>query len=163
MSSVGERIKERRLNSGLTLKEVSERIGVKEATVQRYESGVIENIPYSRLRTLAIILKTTPAYLLSITDDPSVNPFTFLALDLGFLEYGKDNLAIKQAEAELIVKARSICGIKEGISDAEFLAARDPQRIKVITDFIERNADILRKSMPNIDGKRLLKEQPSDE
>ena len=47
MATLQERIKERRLASGFTLLEVAEMLGVKEATMQRYESGEIKNMKLS--------------------------------------------------------------------------------------------------------------------
>lgn len=64
MSTIGDRIKEQRMQAGLTLKEVADAIDVQEATVQRYESGVIKNIPIDRVKKIAAILHTTVHYLL---------------------------------------------------------------------------------------------------
>lgn len=62
--TLGERIKERRHELGLTLNEISIALGVKEATVQRYESGEIKTLKYDTIVNLADILKTTPAVLM---------------------------------------------------------------------------------------------------
>lgn len=59
-----ERIRSRRKECGLTLLEVANKIGVKEATVQRYESGNIKNIKRDTLVRLAEALDTTPAALM---------------------------------------------------------------------------------------------------
>ncbi|MEJ8306631.1 helix-turn-helix transcriptional regulator [Saccharibacillus sacchari] len=64
MSSINQRIKSRRLALGLTLAEVAERLGVKEATTQRYESGEIKNIKHETIAALAEILKCSPAYIM---------------------------------------------------------------------------------------------------
>ncbi len=64
MSVLNERIKERRLSLGLTLLEVAEYLGVKEATAQRYESGDIKNIKHETITSLADLLKCSPAYLM---------------------------------------------------------------------------------------------------
>ena len=50
MDILNQRIKERRLAQGLTLAQVAEKLGVKEATVQRYESGDIKNIKHEFVR-----------------------------------------------------------------------------------------------------------------
>ena len=68
MSILQERIKERRLASGLTLSEVAELIGVKEATVQRYESGEIKNIKHTTIVKLSEIFRCTPQYLMGWSD-----------------------------------------------------------------------------------------------
>lgn len=62
--AIGDRIKEQRIKSGLTLFQVAEKLGVKEATVQRYESGSIKNLKQDTIGNLAEILHTTPAYLM---------------------------------------------------------------------------------------------------
>ena len=59
-----ERIRRRRKECGLTLLDVANKIGVKEATVQRYESGNIKNIKHDTLVRLAEVLDTTPAALM---------------------------------------------------------------------------------------------------
>ena len=41
---VGNRIKVARKDKGITLKELGEKIGLTEATIQKYESGNIKNI-----------------------------------------------------------------------------------------------------------------------
>ena len=61
---INERIKEQRYLSGLTLKEIADKIGVSEATVQRYESGRITVIPYESIEKLADIFGCTPGYLM---------------------------------------------------------------------------------------------------
>ena len=61
---LNERIKERRNELGLTLVELAGKIGVKDATVQRYESGEIKNIKRSTVAKLAEALDTTPAFLM---------------------------------------------------------------------------------------------------
>ena len=60
----GERIRARRRELGLTLEEVALAAETSKQTVQRYENGVIENIPDGRLEAIARALSTTPAYLM---------------------------------------------------------------------------------------------------
>lgn len=64
--NIGERIKQRRLTLGMTLLDVANRIGRSEATVQRYESGVVKNLPHNVLVSLAMALRTTPDWLVGI-------------------------------------------------------------------------------------------------
>ena len=44
--SFKENIKTRRLELNLTLEEVSNKLGISKPTLQRYESGVILNVPF---------------------------------------------------------------------------------------------------------------------
>lgn len=64
MGIINERIKEKRLNSGLTLLQVADKLGIKEATVQRYESGEIKNIKHEVISKLAEIFNCSPSYLM---------------------------------------------------------------------------------------------------
>jgi len=59
-----DKIKKLRSNLNLTLKEVAERVGVSEATIQRYESGEIKNVRRDKILALANALQTTPGYLM---------------------------------------------------------------------------------------------------
>lgn len=70
MGILNDRIKERRLQLGYTLLYIADRLGVKEATVQRYESGNIKNIKHETIVSLAEILKCDPAYLMGWQNDP---------------------------------------------------------------------------------------------
>lgn len=66
------RIKEQRLKCGYTLAELAELIDVKEATVQRYESGEIKNIKHDTIVNLANIFKCSPAYLMGWVDQENI-------------------------------------------------------------------------------------------
>lgn len=69
MGIINERIKEKRLNSGLTLLQVADQLGIKEATVQRYESGEIKNIKHEVISKLAEIFNCSPSYLMGWEND----------------------------------------------------------------------------------------------
>lgn len=62
--TVGERIKQRRLELHMSVDEVAAKLGKNRATVYRYESNDIENLPTSVLIPLARVLETTPAELM---------------------------------------------------------------------------------------------------
>lgn len=57
-------IKSRRLELGLTLKDVAKRLGVAESTVSRYESSEIANMGIDKIEALAKALQCTPGYLM---------------------------------------------------------------------------------------------------
>lgn len=69
MSILNERIHDMRLKRNKTLKEVAEAIGIQEATLQRYESGAIKNIPHEKITAIAKYLNCAPAYLMGWQDD----------------------------------------------------------------------------------------------
>ena len=62
--NTGDRIKQRRLELGLTADDLAEKIGKSRATIYRYENGDIENMPTPVLEPLAKALDTTPADLM---------------------------------------------------------------------------------------------------
>ena len=62
--SIGQRIKARRLELDLTLDNIGKKLGVNRSTVKRYEDGKTQRIPQKTIEMLAIILKTTPEYLM---------------------------------------------------------------------------------------------------
>lgn len=74
--TIGERIKQRRIELGLSVDEVAEKLGKNRATVYRYESNDIENLPVGTLEPLATILETTPAQLMGWEDSDSHNSET---------------------------------------------------------------------------------------
>ncbi len=71
MAIWNERIHERRIERGITLSQIADRLGVTEATAQRYERGNIKNIPYEHMCTYGEMLHCSPAYLMGWEDDSS--------------------------------------------------------------------------------------------
>lgn len=96
MSTLQERIKERRTKLNYTLLEIAEALGVKEATVQRYESGEIKNIKHDTIVALAEILKCSPQYLMGWTEQ--INEI--------FVE-SQDNFSLTPHERKVIIAYRS--------------------------------------------------------
>ena len=72
MPILNERIKKMRTQKGLTLLEVAEYLGVREATAQRYESGNIKNIGHETICKLAELFNCNPAYLMGWVEEPSI-------------------------------------------------------------------------------------------
>jgi len=65
---ISDVMKKKRLERGLTLKQIADKIGVTEATVQRWESGNIKSLRQGRISQLAEILHTTPSVLMGWDD-----------------------------------------------------------------------------------------------
>lgn len=66
---VGDRIRAKRQDLGMSVDELAARLGKNRATVYRYEKGDIENMPVNVLEPLAEVLQTTPSYLMGWTTD----------------------------------------------------------------------------------------------
>ena len=62
--NIGERIRRRRDELGISQTELAEKIGESKQTIYKYESGVITNIPISKLELIAKALNSSPAALM---------------------------------------------------------------------------------------------------
>lgn len=69
--SIGARIRRRRLEIGLSVDEVAKQLGKNRATVYRYESDEIKDLPLTVLEPLAKVLGVSPAYLMGWEEDLS--------------------------------------------------------------------------------------------
>ncbi len=68
-----EKIKALRIEKGMTLEEVGQKVGVGKSTVRKWESGDIKNMRRDKIANLAFALGVSPAYLMGWTDDPSID------------------------------------------------------------------------------------------
>lgn len=66
---VGTIIKQRRLDLGLTMKQVADKMGVAEATISRWESGNISNMRRDKIKLLADALFIKPEVLMGWSND----------------------------------------------------------------------------------------------
>ncbi len=71
---VAGRIRSRRLELGLTQKEIAGDIGVAVSTVQRYETGAIDKLKLPVLTAIAGALGVSPAWLLGTSADKTPAP-----------------------------------------------------------------------------------------
>ncbi len=65
-----ERIRDMRIDRGLTQKEVAKVINVKQNTYSQYEIGVLKNYPLDVVIKLAEFYETSVDYLVGLTDFP---------------------------------------------------------------------------------------------
>ncbi len=74
--SIGNRIKKRRQELGLSVDDMAAKLNKNRATIYRYESEEIENLPLNILEPLAKALRVTPIYLMGWeqkTDDDELS------------------------------------------------------------------------------------------
>lgn len=57
-------IKKRRIELGLTLKDISQALNIAESTVSRYESSDIQNMGIDKIEALSKVLQCSPAFLM---------------------------------------------------------------------------------------------------
>lgn len=60
----------RKERSRITLEELAKKVGLSKATIQRYENGIITNIPSDKIELLAEALETTPGFIMGWESDP---------------------------------------------------------------------------------------------
>ena len=94
--TVGQRIKARRKDIGISADILADQIGVSRSTVFRYENGDIEKLPLTSLEPIAKALHTSVQYLMGWTEDPGQVPLIFNPLDLS------------SSEADLLVTFRNL-------------------------------------------------------
>lgn len=58
--TVGERIKQHRLEKGWTQEELGKHLGVGKAAIQKYESGQVQNLKSSAIKTLCELFDARP-------------------------------------------------------------------------------------------------------
>lgn len=69
--TTGERIRQLRIEHQMTQEELGAKVGVQKAAIYKYENGLVVNLKRSTLEKLAIVLETTPTYLMGLEDSES--------------------------------------------------------------------------------------------
>ena len=68
MDNIGKRIKERRIQMGISAEELAPMVGLSAATIYRYDKGDIKKVNTTKLQPFAKALETTEAYLMGWED-----------------------------------------------------------------------------------------------
>lgn len=68
---IKDKIRTRRLQLGLTMEELANKVGVAKSTIKKWESGQINSMRQSKILALANALKVEPTYL--IFEDENYN------------------------------------------------------------------------------------------
>lgn len=72
---MGKRMRQLRLSHGYTLDYIGKLIGVQSSAVSKYESGRVENMTRSSIKTLADLYGVKPSYLMGFEDKRVVNVY----------------------------------------------------------------------------------------
>lgn len=138
----GERIKARREALGLSVGELAERLNKNRATIYRYESGEIEDMPITVLEPLAKALNTTPAYIMGWDEEPL--DFESLLNALSQARSRPDSPEIAEAVEKLINPEPRVVIMGYDGRRMEFTD-------KASIDFFESVAEALKKKQENQD------------
>lgn len=68
MSEMGNRIRTKRLEKGLTMEELGNMLGVKASAINKYEKGTVENIKRPMIKKMAEIFECDPNWLMGFQD-----------------------------------------------------------------------------------------------
>ena len=104
MNTKGKNISEARKNAGLTMEELGKMVGVSRATIKRYESGEIANIPDEKIEKIAKATKVSEAFLMGWDTLKKENAVFHARIlkDAELQEVIKDFLMLDKADQELI-------------------------------------------------------------
>jgi len=67
---MSDRIKQLRLQHGMTQEELGRLLGVKKSAIQKYESGMVKNIKRPAIKKMADTFGVKPSYLMGFDDAP---------------------------------------------------------------------------------------------
>lgn len=70
------RLKERRLFLNMTYQDLADKTGISKSTLQRYETGGIQNLPYDKIFAISEALEVRPEYFTDLTKDYTAQPVT---------------------------------------------------------------------------------------
>lgn len=73
--TTGDRIRQLRIEHQMTQEELGAKVGVQKAAIYKYENGLVVNLKRSVLEKLALVLDTTPTYLMGM-EESERNPST---------------------------------------------------------------------------------------
>lgn len=82
--TIGEKIKQLRISLHFTQEELAACANTTKQTIHKYETGIISNIPASKIKSIADKLNTTPAYLMGWEDN--ISNYTDDELDRRIIE-----------------------------------------------------------------------------
>lgn len=69
--TLGEKIRTRRIELGMTMEDLGKKIGVQRSAINKYEKGIITDLKRSTIADLARALDVPPIYLLDDTPEDS--------------------------------------------------------------------------------------------
>lgn len=166
-----ERIKKCRLECGMTLLELANALGVREATAQRYESGEIKNLKQATVLEMARIFGCSPSYLMGWEDTDSKGADSNALPLLGKIAAGQPILATEDCEyfspisdtkADFCLKVKGDSMIGAGIKDGDIVFIRKQDSVddgEIAAVLVEDEATLKRVYISD-DAVTLISENP---
>lgn len=128
MSTIGERIKWlRKDRCHLTQEVVGNYIGVGKATINKYENGIITNIPSDKILLLSEILETTPEFIMGWDENPEKFVHSQYNIRMPSNDSDKEDATLN-AEIFNTFSRLSSSGKKQAIDYIQFLLSREEKK-----------------------------------
>ena len=77
-NDIGERLKEARINKGLTQTDLAQKLGVGQSAVGKWERGIVTNIKRSMIQQIAAALDISPLLVVGIVPEEKQKPKTIV-------------------------------------------------------------------------------------
>ena len=123
-----ENLKKYRLEKSMTLEELANIIGVSRQTVQKYETGIISNIPFDRIEKLSKALNISPNILMGWDNDAELIYNSFI----------NDNEFMKKARTEILKELFKDEDLEKNIKDFYYLIKFDLSKNRNDLSFTDR-------------------------
>lgn len=86
MLNTGEKIKELRKKAKLTQQQLADILGVKKASIQKYESGSVANLKKDTIEILAEVFSVSPTYIIGWEEYDKKVDVKSLSDEVAFIE-----------------------------------------------------------------------------
>lgn len=100
--TVGERIRNKREEIGVSQTELAKKVGISKQTLYKYETNIITNIPSNTIENIANILNLSPAILMGWENEKMPNNIKQAHTSQIDILVGKTNNLNKKGIEELI-------------------------------------------------------------
>lgn len=118
--TIGDRIKKKRENLGISQTELARIISVSKQTLYKYENNIITNIPSDKIELIAKSLSTTPTYLMGWESKTEVKYYEGILSDL------KENLYARLGSAFSSIEINHL-------KDFDSLSSQNQRKVEAYT------------------------------
>lgn len=112
--SVGKRIKEARLRSGMSQQEVADAIKSTKQAVYKYENEIVTNIPIDKIEKMADLFDVTPAYLMGWQTKSEKTESEITSSVLPLSDHEESIIKAYRLRADLQIAVDRLLGVEDG-------------------------------------------------
>jgi transcriptional regulator with XRE-family HTH domain len=97
-----KRIREKRLELGMTQEELASKLGLQKSAIAKYESGRVTNIKRSTIQKMSEIFGCSPAWLMGLDDNASERDIEIAIRSEGGSAHWKKYLGLSQSKRKIV-------------------------------------------------------------